>query len=407
MSEMEDIHGIIEPKKQRINAIDISKGFSIFWIIGFHITTVWLIEAALWEVEMLYIFFLSTVGPANFIMLAGLNLSLNYRFKKKKGWSNHRIYVDMLKKMGVLIILSIIYNYVMGIINFFSVAGIEFSWFYSWFSWYIFQIIAISLIMTVFLLRLKKIYRIIIAITIILISYPLHLWLTYLGVVGNIFNFIIYYPFPEISWAFPFLPWSACLIIGSVVGDWFYKNIYQKQESKNKKGSFGNIILYLIVGGVIFLIIAIIFGSGMPMEGFWYDVAIEHVNNLNKAPFFNFVSLPYLFLPTHWTYMFYSLGIDFLLLALFTFLCDHKKYKNKLFNSLSFAGKYSFSIFIYHHFGLPLFIRTFDAIWGWPAWVGYAVLVIFGIWILVKKFNGIGTIESLMSKKPESKKDKS
>ncbi|MBD3227963.1 MAG: acyltransferase family protein [Candidatus Lokiarchaeota archaeon] len=401
---MAHMQGKLEIKKERIKSIDISKGFSIFWIIGYHISMTWLIDAALWEVEMLYIFFLSTVGPANFLMLSGLNLSLNFNFKKERGWSDRRIYIDILKKIGVLMILSIIYNYLMGFINSIGVAGTEFSWFYSWFSWYIFQIIGISLVLTIFLLRFRKIYRVIISIIIILISYPSYLWLISQGIVGNIFSFFIYYPFPDISWAFPFLPWAACLIIGSVVGDFFYKNMYKKRNSNTQKKSLRNMILYLMVAGLIFIMIAIIFGSSMPIDGYWYDIAMQHVVNLNKAPFFNFISLPYMFLPTHWTYMFYALGIDFLLLSVFTFLSDYKKYKNRIFDALSFSGKYSFSIFIYHHFGLPLFIRTFDSIWGWPAWIGYAVLVIFFIWILVTKFNGIGTIESLMKKKPKSNK---
>jgi uncharacterized membrane protein len=390
-------------KKERINAIDILKGFSIFWIIGYHTTQLWLIEFALWEVEMLYIFFLSTVGPANFIMLSGLNLIIGIRSKSDSGWSDKRIRYQNLKRIGVLILLASLYNIVMGLI----IQNFSFINWYDFYAWHILQTISYSMLLTLLLFKINKYIRFFLGILIIVISYPLYIWLLSLGSGGLIVSHLFYYPFNiEIFWSMPFFPWAGCAFIGSLIGEYLYNAKYGSETGKNR---LGRLIIHLIIMGMVFIFIAIFFGSSMPLgnTSIWGLIAESHVVNLNTAPFFNFVSLPYFLLPSHWTYMFYALGIDFLLLALFIFLTDFKKFKNGFFKFFSFTGKLSFSVFIYHHFGLILFIRTFDAFWIWPVWVGYAILIVFIIWILVTKFEGKGTVEWLiivisMDRKPKS-----
>jgi len=374
-------------KKKRIESIDILKGISIFWIIGGHLTPVWLMPNSVWIYEMLYIFFLSNVGPANFIMLSGLNIVLSINSKIDSGLPMHKIRINTMKRIAVLFIFSILYNYLMSIMT----KGLYGVNWYDFYAWYILQIISVSVILTIYVLRINKIIRFLISIFIIMFAYPLYTWISQLGVVGAGISFALYYPFPDIFWAFPFLPWSACAFIGCIIGEYFYNVIYRADENK-KKSVLKKFLIYLSILGLTFVLISIIFGSNGPTNAdkFWYDIAIFHIQKLNTAPFFNLSTLSYMFLPTHWTYMFYALGCDFLMLSILAFLSDYKNYRNKVFNSLSFAGKVSFSIFIYHHFGIPLFPQTFDFIWIWPAWVGFAIFLIFIIWVDVKKFNGVG-----------------
>ncbi|TFF87930.1 MAG: DUF1624 domain-containing protein [Promethearchaeota archaeon] len=389
-------------KRDRINAIDILKGFSIFWIVGYHTTQLWLIKSALWEVEMLYIFFLSTVGPANFIMLSGLNLIIGIRSKSDSGWSDKRVRTQNLKRIGVLILLASIYNLGMG----FIIQNFSFIYWYDFYSWHILQTISYSMLLTLLLFKINKYIRFFLGILVIVISYPLYSFLISLGSGGLIISHLFYYPFPDIYWSMPFFPWAGCAFMGSLIGEHLYNAKYKSEKGKNQ---LGKLIIYLAIMGIIFILIGIIFGSDMPSLStpIWGFIANFHVENLNTAYFFNFISLPYFLLPSHWTYMFYALGIDFLLLSLFIFLSDYKKFKNRVFTFFSFTGKLSFSVFIYHHFGLILFVRTFNAFWIWPVWVGYAILIVFIVWILVTKFEGKGTVEWLiivlsMERKPES-----
>ncbi|MHA1753650.1 MAG: heparan-alpha-glucosaminide N-acetyltransferase domain-containing protein [Candidatus Helarchaeota archaeon] len=380
-------------KKERIESIDILKGISIFWIVGGHISASWLLSTDIWMYEMLYVFFLSTVGPANFIMLSGLNLAISFNSKKDAGWNLHKIHIYTLKRIGVLFIISVVYNYFMA----FVVGGyMGVNWF-DFFSWYILQVICVSLIITIYILQINKIYRIILSFLIIFGGYPLHLWLCSLGVGGTIADHILYYPFPSIFWAFPLLPWSACAFIGSIIGEYFYKIKYNS-DNENGLEKMKKFIIYLCFFGISFITIAVLFGASSPTDpnSLWYQIAQHHVSELNTAWFFNFSSLPYFILPNHWTYLFYALGADFIMLAVLAYYSDYLKRSNKIFNSFSFTGKIAFSVFIYHHFGILLFPNTFNYILVWPAWVGFAILIIFLLWILVKKFNGVGTIEWFM-----------
>jgi len=391
-------------KRERINSIDILKGFSIFWIVGGHTTLYWLTYSCIWEQEMLYIFFLSTVGPANFLMLSGLNLSISFNQKMENGWSKREFHIYYLKRIAVLLLLSCGYNLFMN----FIIKGINNFNIFDLYSWYILQVIGFSLIISMYMLKIRKIYRIILAIILIFIADPIYYFLISLNYPGKIVAHILYYPFPEIFWAFPFLPWGACGIIGSVIGDYFYKAMYKGNQNvisindnnriKFKNENLKNFIFYLTIIGILFVAISVVFGSVGPTstDSMWYKIAVAHITNLNTAPFFNFSTLSYMFLPGHWTYMFYALGADFLMLSFLAFLSDYKQYKNKIFDFFSFAGKVAFSVFIYHHLGIPLFYRTFDWIWVWPAWVGYAIFIIALLWLDVKKLKGIGTIEWIM-----------
>jgi peptidoglycan/LPS O-acetylase OafA/YrhL len=94
--------------------------------------------------------------------------------------------------------------------------------------------------------------------------------------------------------------------------------------------------------------------------------------------------------------MIYGVGVIFVCLGILTYICDYKKHNNFILNSLAFAGRFSFSIFIYHHVGILLFPNTFNVIWIWPTVIGYTISFIFLIWIIVKKFNAIGLIEWMM-----------
>ncbi|MHA1271534.1 MAG: heparan-alpha-glucosaminide N-acetyltransferase domain-containing protein [Candidatus Helarchaeota archaeon] len=384
-------------RRERIESIDILKGFSIFFIIGAHIAPIWLISNDIWMYEIIYIFYFSTVGSANFIMLSGLNLTLSFRLKKESGWSNRQIYVHTLKRLSILLLISVLYNYLMTIIVY-GLTGV--SW-YDFYAWYIFQAIAVSVIITMFMLRIKNIYRVVIGFFIIIMADSIYLFFNSMGPIGQFFNHLFYYPFPAVFWSFPLIPYLSCALIGSVLGNYFYQIKYGKKfttDKQKRQKLMGKLVIYLLLFGIFFIFIAVIFGSGYPSDptSVWYVVAMSHTSDLNTAPFFNFSSIPFFLLPNHWTYMFYSLGSNFILLSLFTYYSDYKRRKNFLFNSLSFAGKFSFSIFVYHHIGMIFFPNTFNYIFIWPAWVGYAILFIFFIWIIVKKFNGVGTVEWIM-----------
>lgn len=393
MENQADKTNIPFKKKDRIKSFDIFKGIAIFWIVVGHVAFYWLISSDIWLYEVLLTFVFRCITGLGFIFLIGVNLSISFNSKREKGWTYKQFYFYNLKRVGVLLIFSVIYNIIIELLlKKFNFAKI-------W-SWYILQSIAISIILLLLLCKVPNTLKILIGIVIIFISYPLFNFISNMADYGPIIQQILFYPYEQ----YPILPWFSAPLFGWVVGDFFYKVRYKKVDNTfNGRKKYRNLILGVILVGSVLISLGIIFGnaypsSSNPYETYWYQLGLyPHINNLHTNPFFlSIPNIPYFLLEGHWTFLIYGVGVVFVCLGLLTYVCDYKKYNNFIFNSLAFTGRFSFSIFLYHHVGILLFVKTFNAIWIWVSVPLYTILFISLIWIIVKKFNAVGTIEWLM-----------
>ncbi|MHA1268558.1 MAG: heparan-alpha-glucosaminide N-acetyltransferase domain-containing protein [Candidatus Helarchaeota archaeon] len=377
-------------KKDRIISIDFFKGISIIVMICGHVMNFWVVSSGIWMYSIMYLYYCSILTSVNFVMLSGMTLPISYFSKLGIGWSLKRTRIHILKRTGVLLIIAIIYNVIIE-----SILGI-FVWnnLFSYYSWYVIQLIAISLILTLFLLKLNKYIRLGIGVIFILIATPFYYWLLSLGTpIADILCYILFNPFKD----FPFFPWVGLVIIGSVIGEFLF-NIY-KNPPDIKMKKLKNFMIYLLIIGIALLLFGLFSGLRLPpaSDGFWYSYAVESALNLSTNPYLTYYSLPYFMLVGHWTYMFYGLGGLFIIFAGVIWLVDYKKYKNKLFTSFKFTGIFAFSIFIYHHIGIPFLVGRIPVFWIWPVSVGYTILVPFLVWLDVKYLKGIPTLEWLMA----------
>ena len=377
-------------KKDRINSIDIFKGIAIFWIIGGHITWYWLKPDSLWMNVVLLDFIFRAITSAAFVMLSGMNLAISVSNKKDKGWSDKQIRSYTLRRLGVLFLLSILYNFMSGIFT-------ETNQWYQLYAWFVLQTISVSLILLIFMLNVSRTLKVILGLTIFIISYPIHYLLNYLGSGWLFVDYLLYFPFDK----FPLLPWSGLAFIGYVVGEIFYDATY-KSKPEQKKMKIRKLMRALVLIGAAFLALGIATGFRIPTthpyEIEWLNMIQYEIDALNVNPFFSFAGLPFFLIYSSFQFMLYSLGVDFLLLALLTYLYDYKKGKNFISKGFVFAGKFAFSIFFYHHIGIafPFLYETFNYITIWPVWISFAIFIIFITWILVKKFQGVGTVEWLI-----------
>lgn len=378
--------------KNRIKSFDIFKGFAIFWIVLGHVANYWLIRGDIWIYEILLTFVFRCITGLNFIFLIGVNLSISFNSKREKGWTENRIWIHNLKRVGILFILSIIYNLVIELMR----GRLELA---SIWSWYILQCIALGIIILLLLNRIPNVLKILLGITIIFISHPLYYYLPNLGGFGLILQRFLFYPYGQ----YPVLPWISATLFGWVIGDFFYRTKYKKKNKLfNNREEFKKLLLVISIIGIVLISIGLVFGykypsSINPYEEWWYTLGLSHTANLHNNPIFlSIPNIPYFLLEGHWSSMIYGVGVIFVCLGILTYICDYKKRNNFIFDSLAFAGRFSFSIFIYHHVGLLLFPNTFNVIWIWVAVPTYTILFIFVIWIIVKKFNAVGLIEWMM-----------
>ncbi|TFF87931.1 MAG: DUF1624 domain-containing protein [Promethearchaeota archaeon] len=394
-SDKENIKLLAKEKdriKDRIKSFDIFKGFAIFWIVVGHIANYWLIRSDIWIYEVLLTFVFRCITGLNFILLIGVNLAISFNSKREKGWTEKRIWIHNLKRVGILFLLSIIYNIVIELIR--DRLGLASLW-----SWYILQCIAISIIILILLNRIPNISKILLGVIFIFISHPLYYYLPNLGDFGLIIQRFLYYPYEQ----YPILPWISATLFGWVVGDFFYKTKYKKNKKLfNNNEEFKKLLLAISIIGMVLISIGLVFGNKYPSsinpyDDWWYKLGLSHTANLHNNPIFlSIPNIPYFLLEGHWSSMIYGVGVIFVCLGILTYICDYKKHNNFIFNSLAFAGKFSFSIFLYHHVGILLFPNTFNIIWIWVAVPTYTILFIFLIWIIVKKFNAVGLIEWIM-----------
>ncbi|MBD3230729.1 MAG: DUF1624 domain-containing protein, partial [Candidatus Lokiarchaeota archaeon] len=164
-------------KRERIKSFDIFKGIAILWIVIGHVAFYWLTLDSIWIYEFLLTFIFRCITGLNFIFLLGVNLSISYYSKRDSGWTVKQIWFHNLKRIGILFIISCIYNIIIEIIM-----G-SFDW-SKIFAWYILQSIIFGLIILLLLHKLNNILKITLAISIILISYPLKYFLISIGGVG-------------------------------------------------------------------------------------------------------------------------------------------------------------------------------------------------------------------------------
>ncbi|MBD3228667.1 MAG: DUF1624 domain-containing protein [Candidatus Lokiarchaeota archaeon] len=366
--------------KERIESIDIFKGLSMFWIIGGHCCFFWVSYDAQWLYDILLIFFWTITG-VGFIWLSGMNLAISVNSKQESSWSEKQIKSYTLKRIGILIIFSFLYNFMI------CITMADLNWQYLG-AWFVLQTISASMLILIFLIKTNNIVKILISFIIIFGSHPLYSWLMSLGSTGTFLYYLFFFSYER----FPFLPWTALAFIGYVVGDYFYKAKYNIGKYKSEK-TLKRFIFYLIGVGAGFLFFGIISGLNFPNSGYWAEIAGHHVEILNRNPYWNFSSLPYFLLKGHWSFFFYSIGIDLLLLGILTYYSDYLKRSNKIFKGFSFTGKFSLSVFFYHHIGIPLFPAMFGVFLIWPIWISYAVAIIAFVWLLVKKFGAKGTVE--------------
>ncbi|MHA1229798.1 MAG: heparan-alpha-glucosaminide N-acetyltransferase domain-containing protein [Candidatus Helarchaeota archaeon] len=378
----------IDIKSDRIKSIDILKGIAIFWIIGGHVCWYWLVEDSLWIHDFLLVFIFWPITAVNFVMLSGTNLAISVSSKRDNNWNNKQIRSYTLRRLVILLLLSIFYNFMIGLF------AVEYEWYYMY-AWFILQTIGTSLTILIFMVNISRTLKIILGILIILISYPLHFLLISLGYHWTLVDYLLFYPFDK----FPFLPWGGLTFIGYYIGEIFYDVKYRSKKGQETR-KMRSFILYLLLIGAGFIAFGIIMGSNCPStnpyDSYWYNLSQFHIQIMSVNPLLTFQSLPFFILKGHWTFMFYSLGIDFILLSILTYFCDYRKANNSVLKFFSFSGQMAFSIFFYHHIGIPLLYRTLDFIWAWPVWISYAILIIGFVWLLVKKYEGVGTIEWLM-----------
>ena len=297
----------------------------------------WIRYEDIWLRNWLYAF-LAPIGATGFLFISGVSATLAYKNNQQtqKVQNNTMRNIYLLRGLFILII-ALFFNFSVAIV--FGGGVLADIW-----SWNALQTIAIALLLTWPLLKTSKIFRVCIAILVVILNQILLTMLSPYNGQPNLLGVFFHILFNPIETSYAILNYYGIVIIGSVIGDFIFA--LANAEDQPKKG-------FLLTHK------AIIYSLFISLSVFIFGILFLFPNFLT----FNSISS-----------VLYSLGFVIASLAILIVIEILELIKTKKrYRYLYFYSYYSFTIFLGHNVLLVLFMRQLNAY--------------FTIWVVVVAFN--------------------
>jgi uncharacterized membrane protein len=381
---MDELLDYASPK--RIRSIDFVKGFAIIMIMMAHIAEAWLDNDWLFVYAILFCG-LDILGPSLFVFLSAL--SVIFSIKNKKGILPDKVIRNRIFSRGLTIMfLGMIMNFV-GLNQ--AVYRPPFP-LVLW-GWTILMFLGFSQIASYYALKLKKVYRAIIGVFIILIT-PMFREFLFLGKDSNILiwilHFIVTSPAPQLT----LFPWISICFISTIFGEYLYDAMI--------KGTTQDYIILnriFLIWGIIFVVIGVLLGltlrnpNNMKIDEYihlyLYDI-------MNQQDYYHFKGIPEFLIRGTAGNMFYNLGAALLIIAVSFYFIDLKNGDNKFIRMLIYYGKISLSLFLVHLIFAVLFVRQLNIIVFLIVIFSYVAFMGFFMYIWNTYAKGFGSPEWIM-----------
>lgn len=381
---MDELLDYASPK--RIRSIDFVKGLAIIMIMMAHISEAWLDNDWLYVYAILFCA-LDILGPALFVYLSAL--SVIFSIKNKEGILPRKVIRNRVFSRGLTIMF-------IGVIM--NLAGLNQAVYRPPFplvlwGWNILMFLGFSQIASYYALRLKKSFRAIIGVAIILISPMLREFL-FLGKDSNVLiwtlHFIITSPAPQL----PVLPWVSICFISTIFGEYLYEAMI-----KGTHQDYVVLFRIFLIWGIIFVIIGVTIGLRLRnfdnMEVDEY-VHLHLLETMNQQDIYHFKGIPDFLIRSTSGNMFYNLGAGLLIISISFYFIDLNNGDNKFIRMLIYYGKISLSLFLIHLMFAGLFLRQLNIIVFLIAIFAFAGFMGFFMYIWNTYAKGIGSPEWIM-----------
>ncbi len=380
--------------KDRIIAIDWCKGIAIIALCFYHLEVGWVISQDWWLVRS--IIFVWFFGPTTFLFYAGINIALSYRIGREKNVPFKKMYVDILRRMLGLLIVSTTWNV--------ATNGVLFRW-------EILQCIVFSTVLAFPLLKLSTVTRFFIACLILAMGLPLYAYLVSIqsqSILAQGILFAIFDPYLQS----PLIPTMALTLIGTVVIDVLYPLIKQKSLlSRNNEDLRSNAALLkrnksylhfkiLLIISLSTIIVCILLGLGPNLDPVFQAEHATSLQELHTSPLYaGWEYIPDFLVrlsPIDYVYdLAIVLSLFLLVFYYFSILRQDKNTPSKVTQTINFLGQFSLSYFTYG------FIFTLSGPWAnsvniWFGFVGAMIVLTLCFKFLLRKAYAGGLIEWIM-----------
>jgi uncharacterized membrane protein len=335
----------------RIKSIDIFRGLCMAWMILTHIIDWWLNNEYHW-LHRVTIMIVDPIGASGFIFISGVSIMLSYRNRFDKirvsDNYNYRIVKNSYLFRGFFILITaLIYNSVIAIDR----LNPSMIW-----AWFVLQTIAISMLITWPLLKLQKLYRILIGCFVLILNQVIFALLipfegdyNLLGVIFHILYFnkgqdpiLVFYPF---------------FLFGTVIGDILY-DIYYKAEKNNTNASVKKkkIVYFILMGTLL-----ILFGIFFQFPKFLYRESFS--------------------------WIIYSIGIELMIFSILLYFEIFEIIKPKRsYKFLFYYSYYSLTIYLAHNLLYFMFLNQLNAFMIWIAAAVTFIAIGITLRLMYKRF---------------------
>ncbi len=343
----------------RIKSIDIFRGLCMTWMILGHLFDWWLKPEQRW-IRSVMANIIEPIGASGFLFISGISVALSYRKRLNKVKTSEDYNYRMLRNSYLIralfiFILAIIYNSSIAI----RLNSPSMIW-----SWYILLTIAISLFLTWPLLKIPKVFRILIGLLIIISSqFIFSLLLPHEGKssINGFFFLVLFNRFDQdpILYFFPFF------LIGTVIGDMIFDTFYLNNEVNKRKTYIKQFWGPIIASGILLVIIGVLF------------------------------EFPRFLIRKSFSWIIYSLGIDICLFSILLLFEEFKMTKvEKSYRLLFYYSYYSLTIYLAHNLLYFLFLNQLNIfnIWFFVAAAFISIGVILRA--IYKRWAGLASIKT-------------
>ncbi|TFG29360.1 MAG: DUF1624 domain-containing protein [Promethearchaeota archaeon] len=381
VEEMRDYASI-----QRVNSLDLVKGFAIIMIIIYHTSQTWFSRD--WQfLSGMVLAVLDILGPSLFVFLSAL--SVIFSIRKKTGRLPKKVIRARIFSRGISIMaIGVIFN-IVGL----SIVRPDIPFPLNLWGWNILMFIGFSQIASYYALKLKKWLRALLGVIIIFISPTLRFYL-YIGKDSNlliwILHFIITSPTPELT----LLPWLAICFISTIFGEFLFEAMIDGSEAAYK-----HLFKTFIIWGTILVVVGVITGWQLQTPETLVESEYPHLRLytiMNQQDYYHFPGMPEFLIRGTIGNMFYNIGAALLIIAVCFYLIDIKKIDNSFTSMLIYYGKVSLSLFLVHYIFIPLFPFRFNIVIIVFIILGYLGFMGFFMYIWNEYGNGIGSPEWFM-----------
>jgi uncharacterized membrane protein len=374
--------------KKRIASIDFVKGLAMAFIILAHAALAWFDDD--WRYIYGLVFsFLDILGPSLFVFLSALSVIFSIKTKKQR--VSEKVIRNRIFTRGiVIIVIGILFN-PMSLYT----SGVSVGFPLNLWGWNFLVFIGFSQIFSYYVLKIKKVPRVLIGIAIIIISPYIRDFL-FVNKDQNagiwILHFLITSPLPQV----PFLPWSAICFISTIFGEYLYEAMIE-----GTKEAYFRLFRIFAYSGIMLVITGLVLGWGRHTPSTLEVSEYLHLDLLriaNQQDYYHFDGMPVFMIRSTMPNMFYNLGAGLLIIAVSFYFIDIKGRTDDVIKMVIFYGKTSLSLFLIQYMFLPLYIGQFSIIFYPIVWVAYCGFLGLLMYVWYKYFDGVGSPEWLMTK---------